>query len=133
HIDGKLILDDQLTCAREFKFTATVGQKIRIQTLRKRHNPDSPIATWSEIGEFQARIKSTDNPPEPDLIPALTIEKAVKISWQTLLGRRYILQSSSNLSNWQNVGAAFTGNGKEYSQYVDVNTYSSKYFRLLIP
>jgi hypothetical protein len=57
-----------------------------------------------------------------------------KLSWPTVAGLNYQLQSTTNLSaaSWVNEGAPFTGTGGALTNTISVGADSGKFFRLLL-
>ena len=57
-----------------------------------------------------------------------------KLSWPTVAGLNYQLQSTTNLSaaSWVNEGAPFTGTGGALTNTISVGADSEKFFRLLL-
>jgi len=58
----------------------------------------------------------------------------LKLSWPTVAGLNYQLQSTTNLSaaSWMNEGAPFTGTGGALTNTISVGADSEEFFRLLL-
>jgi hypothetical protein len=66
----------------------------------------------------------------PPFSPELAVEVSkVRVRLKVVLGRRYILESSFNLSSWTQVGDAFVAQAEELAQEFDVNT-TGRFFRV---
>jgi hypothetical protein len=66
----------------------------------------------------------------PPFIPKLYVETSrVRVNMDLVLGRRYQLQSSADLTTWTNVGTTFVADTERLSQYYDVDN-TGHYFRI---
>jgi hypothetical protein len=64
----------------------------------------------------------------PPFTPKLAIEVSkVNVRLNVVLGRKYLLESSSDLSNWKPTSAVFVAQDEELVQEFDVNTTGSYY------
>jgi N-acetylneuraminic acid mutarotase len=66
----------------------------------------------------------------PPFSPELSVEiSKVRVRMKVVLGRRYILESSFNLSSWTQIGDPFVAQAEELAQEFDVNT-TGRFFRV---
>ena len=61
--------------------------------------------------------------------PALTIKTAVEIDWTTVSNQTYQLQTSTDLTNWTNLGGAIVGTGSATNQHFSTSG-TGQFFRL---
>ncbi len=73
----------------------------------------------------------------PELIPALMavderlrVAPAIQLTFQTVFGKRYQLERSSDLRAWVPEGAVVSGTGQEYATFVGVSGLAGTYWRL---
>jgi hypothetical protein len=66
----------------------------------------------------------------PPFVPTLSINVSkVKVTQHVVLGRNYVLESSSNLANWTATGSSFTATNESITSEFDVNV-TGRYFRI---
>jgi hypothetical protein len=69
----------------------------------------------------------------PDVTPRLTAARQgnnLRVSWESVAGRRYQLQATSDLQTWANRGEEVLGTGTELSQILPLNEWRYLYLRL---
>ncbi len=73
----------------------------------------------------------------PELIPALMavderlrVAAAVQLMFQTVFGKKYQLERSSDLKGWVAEGTVVLGTGQEYSTFVALDGLTGTYWRL---
>ena len=71
-------------------------------------------------------------PPEVSVASVWLSDGNVNMSWQTTAGMRYLVQRSSDLETWQNVGSLRTGTGNPL-QHSQAASNDREFFRVVIP
>jgi hypothetical protein len=75
-------------------------------------------------------VQNGSNPKlASDLPEIMEVRPAVQILFGTSQGRRYQLQYSTDLIQWTDFGAAFTGTGAKQSQLVEADQ-ANRYWKL---
>lgn len=80
-------------------------------------------------GRVNSIRKVSVNPPTS---PAITSEPALELRWKTDMGYFYQLQSSSDLSQWTNIGAPVLGDGSVHSEFVPSAQGAKMIYRAVI-
>ncbi len=77
-------------------------------------------------------LLTLSGPPGPNQQPlnSLNIQPAVRLTWPTILGTTYRIQTSNNLNDWTNVGNPVLGNGQILELYRDT-TPAGSFFRIV--
>ena len=66
----------------------------------------------------------------PPFVPTLSIAVSkVKVTQQVVLGRRYVLESTTNMMTWSQVGAPFSATNETIVSELDVDL-TGQYFRI---
>ena len=66
----------------------------------------------------------------PPFVPSLSIAVSkVNVTLHVVLGKNYVLESSTNLTNWTQVGTQFTAEAELITQEFDV-ALTVRYFRI---
>lgn len=66
----------------------------------------------------------------PPFVPTLSIRASkVKVTQNVVLGRNYVLESSSDLTNWAAVGPPFTATSESVTDEFDVD-FNERFFRI---
>jgi hypothetical protein len=76
-----------------------------------------------------ATPKLDSEPPPPVGRPTVAIYSAVEVEFATEPLRTYLLEASDDLSNWQDVGPEFLGDGGPYRRTFRVGEFPFRYFR----
>ena len=76
----------------------------------------------------------TSNPfiqiSSPPFAPSLSIAvSAVKVTQHVVLGRNYVLESSTDLKNWNQVGTSFTAESEYMTDEYEIDV-TGRYFRI---
>lgn len=103
----------------------------RLNPLVPDANQDSDNDSFSNRLEF---LFGTDpNNPASKPNAQVAIRRAVRVDFPTLAGVRYQLMTADSVSGpWTNIGAPFSGNGSNISQYFDAEPARQRYFQLNI-
>lgn len=102
-------------------FTAVAGQTYYI-SVGSYYSSDSGSIVFSLFGQ----------PGTPTTGPALTIERAVRLKFQSESGRTYRVQVSPDLSTWNSLTNVITGNGAIKEVFVGEDGAGVKAFRVWI-
>jgi photosystem II stability/assembly factor-like uncharacterized protein len=69
---------------------------------------------------------------EPPLVPTVQIQRAVEISWQSQAEAVYQVQYSTNMTNWQDIGASMVGDGQPQKFYDGAVQPAKRFYRVQI-
>jgi len=70
--------------------------------------------------------------PVQGTVPALEINQAVQLRWQTTSSNRYQIQTSYDLINWTNIGTEYIGDGTIKEVYEALDTNHKRFWRVQI-
>lgn len=70
--------------------------------------------------------------PPPPTVPNLEIKAAVKISWHSVVGKTYQVQSSYDLATWFDFGSQISGNGTIKTVFDAADEDAKKFYRVQI-
>lgn len=129
YIDGVKVLSEEVFGAttNTRNIYPRTGRFVRYETVPLPHNEWQQVATWSELSEFRVLVEV--EPPEP---PSVSIAHAVRLSWQTEVGFTYFPQTSHDLTNWNDIGISFSGDGSEKEYFYTTGSPNSLFFRIRI-
>lgn len=85
-----------------------------------------------ELDGFFIRATITSIATTPPVIPdppAVALQEAVELKFQTLLGYFYQIQVSTDLENWTDIGAPVLGDGTRTSKFVPKLIGATAYYR----
>lgn len=102
-------------------FSAVAGQTYYV-SVGSYYSNDSGSIVFSWFGQ----------PGTPTTGPALTIERAVRLKFQSESGRAYRIQTSSDLSTWNSLTNVITGNGAIKEVFVGEDGANQKSFRVFV-
>jgi len=85
-----------------------------------------------DLDGFRIRAEITSIATTPPVIPDppdVTIQEAVELKFQTLLGYFYQIQISTDFENWTNIGVPVLGDGTYTSKFVPKMVGATAYYR----
>jgi hypothetical protein len=90
--------------------------------------------TTAIIDELRVGYTWNDVVPQSpqSLVPAVTINNAVNLQWQTQTGHTYQPQYSFDLSTWFNLGSSVTGDGTIKSVFDTSTAQAKKFYQIQI-
>ena len=114
---------DNFDSYREQSLEDTDGDGLTDSEERLNYGTDSLKADTDGDGYSDlVEVQNGSNPKSAsDLPEIMEVRPAVQIYFGTSLGRRYQLQYSTDLIQWTDFGAAFTGTGAKQSQLVEAD------------
>jgi hypothetical protein len=114
---------DNFDSYREQSLEDTDGDGLTDSEERLNYGTDALKADTDGDGYSDlVEVQNGSNPKSAsDLPEIMEVRPAVQIYFGTSLGRRYLLQYSTDLVQWTDFGAAFTGTGAKQSQLVEAD------------
>ena len=114
---------DNFDSYREQSLEDTDGDGLTDSEERLNYGTDALKADTDGDGYSDlVEVQNGSNPKlASDLPEIMEVRPAVQIYFGTSLGRRYQLQYSTDLMQWTDFGAAFTGTGAQQSQLVEAD------------
>jgi hypothetical protein len=122
---------DNFDSYREQSLEDTDGDGLTDSEERLNYGTDALKADTDGDGYSDlVEVQNGSNPKSAsDLPEIMEVRPAVQIYFGTSLGRRYQLQYSTDLMQWTDFGAAFTGTGTKQSQLVEADQ-SNRFWKL---
>lgn len=88
--------------------------------------------TWVAVGNNGGILTSAAENIQPPLVPAVNISQAVKLDWQSQDGALYQVQSSADMSTWQDTGLPLMGDGLPKTFFDGTASAVRKFYRIQI-
>jgi hypothetical protein len=122
---------DNFDSYREQSLEDTDGDGLTDSEERLNYGTDAlKVDTDGDGYSDLVEVQNGSNPKSAsDLPEIMEVRPAVQIYFGTSLGRRYQLQYSTDLMQWTDFGAAFTGTGAKQSQLVEADQ-SNRFWKL---
>ncbi len=88
---------------------------------------------WVAVGDNGTIISSrASTNGGPLLVPDVQIQRAVELDWQSQDGAVYQVQSLTNMTTWQDIGAPTIGDGLPKKFYDGAAQPANRFYRVQI-